>query len=362
MLTLADPSPELKKHDHALFSPDWLEDYYEGEPGCEHGRGSYTWRPYGFGSNVNNMLNAWVYALAVEGWSDITLVCDPLQLGNLDCYEESDGVVSSGWGCLFDDMPHLCRFDTAEEWSDNMASRGVTEEDRKEATRLTLEAVRFTPEDLDRAVEQFDVDHLGALAVVAKYLWSHMTPWLRKDVDFVTHIEDTFQQSPFVALHIRRGDKITQHEAQEIDVEEYLAAAVDYLNEDDSRIPVDDVKGIWVASDDYTMADEVSALAHTYFPNVDSNAIVWVAGGVPGGAETSGVFTHTNQQGYGPFVYMMADLEQMAEADVFVGTFSSNVGRLVAVLRDGLGKERSSAISMDTEHWWPGRHRGLALD
>ena len=46
-----------------------------------------------------------------------------------------------------------------------MASRGVTEEDRKEATRLTLEAVRFTPEDLDRAVEQFDVDHLGALAV-----------------------------------------------------------------------------------------------------------------------------------------------------------------------------------------------------
>ena len=78
--------------------------------------------------------------------------------------------------------------------------------------------------------------------------------------------------------------------------QEYLAAAVDYLNEDDSRIPVDDVKGIWVASDDYTMADEVSALAHTYFPNVDSNAIVWVAGGVPGGAETSGVFTHTNQQ------------------------------------------------------------------
>ena len=57
------------------------------------------------------------------------------------------------------------------------------------------------------------------LQVVAKYLWSHMTPWLRKDVDFVTHIEDTFQQSPFVALHIRRGDKITQHEAQEIDVE-----------------------------------------------------------------------------------------------------------------------------------------------
>ena len=57
------------------------------------------------------------------------------------------------------------------------------------------------------------------LQVMAKYLWSHMTPWLRRDVEFVTHVEETFQRSPFLALHIRRGDKITQGEAKAIDVE-----------------------------------------------------------------------------------------------------------------------------------------------
>lgn len=35
------------------FSRQWAEDYYHDELGCEKGRGSYTWRGSGFGSNVN---------------------------------------------------------------------------------------------------------------------------------------------------------------------------------------------------------------------------------------------------------------------------------------------------------------------
>lgn len=61
---------------------------------------------------------------------------------------------------------------------------------------------------------------------------------------------------------------------------------------------------------------------------------------------------------YGSFVYILADLEQLAAAELFVGTFSSNVGRLVTVLREGLGKPRSSSISLDTS-WFAGRQRGL---
>lgn len=60
---------------------------------------------------------------------------------------------------------------------------------------------------------------------------------------------------------------------------------------------------------------------------------------------------------YTSFVYLMADLEQLAAADVFVGTSSSNMGRLVFLLREGVGKERSSSISMD-KAWTPkGRSR-----
>lgn len=55
------------------------------------------------------------------------------------------------------------------------------------------------------------------IQVLAKYLWNHMTPWLRSDVNFVTHAEKAFEGSPFLGLHVRRGDKIV-HEATAIDV------------------------------------------------------------------------------------------------------------------------------------------------
>lgn len=50
---------------------------------------------------------------------------------------------------------------------------------------------------------------------MAKYLWSNVTPWLKADVDFVTRAppSDVFQDSPFLGLHIRRGDKVSQGEA-----------------------------------------------------------------------------------------------------------------------------------------------------
>lgn len=54
--------------------------------------------------------------------------------------------------------------------------------------------------------------------------------------------------------------------------------------------------GLWVASDDPTVVKEVRALGPTYFPNVTSDAVVWVGGGVPGGPETQGVATQTALQ------------------------------------------------------------------
>lgn len=59
-------------------------------------------------------------------------------------------------------------------------------------------------------------------------------------------------------------------------------------------------------------------------------------------------------QRYPSYVYMFTDLKQLAKAEVFVGTFSSNVGRLVALLREAAGKSRKSSISIDRD-WAPGR-------
>ena len=46
---------------------------------------------------------------------------------------------------------------------------------------------------------------------MAKLLWRSMTPWLRRDVHAVTHAKETFHRSPFIAIHVRRGDKIRQN-------------------------------------------------------------------------------------------------------------------------------------------------------
>lgn len=56
-------------------------------------------------------------------------------------------------------------------------------------------------------------------------------------------------------------------------------------------------------------------------------------------------------------MYMFADLHQCTRADVFVGTFSSNMGRLLVLLRESIGlRQRHSAISLDGP-WWAGRRR-----
>ena len=59
---------------------------------------------------------------------------------------------------------------------------------------------------------------LVMVQVMAKYLWSNMTPWFRNDVDFVTHAKEAVEGSPFFGLHVRRGDKLIR-EAEAVPVE-----------------------------------------------------------------------------------------------------------------------------------------------
>lgn len=50
----------------------------------------------------------------------------------------------------------------------------------------------------------------ATIQVMTKFLWSHITPWLRKDIHVVTHVREKFETSPFIAVHVRRGDKIDE--------------------------------------------------------------------------------------------------------------------------------------------------------
>ena len=78
--------------------------------------------------------------------------------------------------------------------------------------------------------------------------------------------------------------------------QQYLAEAASFLQQEPTGTSVGAIKGIWVASDEAEMINEVHALAGTYFPGVLSEDIVFVDGGVPGGVKTSNMTTHSHQQ------------------------------------------------------------------
>lgn len=77
---------------------------------------------------------------------------------------------------------------------------------------------------------------------------------------------------------------------------EYLAAAVENLQNNTDGIPVDSIKGIWVASNDPSVLNKVRAIAVTYFPNVRGDTITMVSSGIPRGPHMDVVRTHTSRQ------------------------------------------------------------------
>lgn len=63
----------------------------------------------------------------------------------------------------------------------------------------------------------------------------------------------------------------------------------------------------------------------------------------------------TDSQTYEAMVLLRVEMLMLAGADVFSGTFSSNLGRIVAFMRETSGKPRESALSSDVPLWFAGR-------
>lgn len=78
--------------------------------------------------------------------------------------------------------------------------------------------------------------------------------------------------------------------------QEYLEAAVEFLEGDDSQLSVGDIKGIWVASDEPKVIAKVKQIAPDYLPNVSEDDIFWASGGVEGGPEIERTATRTDKE------------------------------------------------------------------
>lgn len=62
------------------------------------------------------------------------------------------------------------------------------------------------------------------------------------------------------------------------------------------------IQGIWVASDDHDVVEEVKDLAPQYFPEVRLDNIIWISGGIDGVLEGKGIHTRTERQ-VGPWCW-----------------------------------------------------------
>ncbi|CAM9580923.1 unnamed protein product [Hapterophycus canaliculatus] len=188
------------------------------------------------------------------------------------------------------------------------------------------------------------------------FLYSHLQPWFKEDMRTILEEDElvSVRDANFVAIHVRRGDKL-HREAEKVEVQEYFKAAVSAIGQaTDSRSGIESITGVWVSSDDATVLMEARDLVAGFFPNVRPDRVVSISFRSVAD-EKARIPTTTNRMTYDRYVILHAELAMMSAADVFVGTFSSNIARLLYLVREGLGFSRNSTISVDEPSWFAGR-------
>ena len=71
------------------------------------------------------------------------------------------------------------------------------------------------------------------------------------------------------------GNKLYQF----ISLQEYLQAASSYIRHStEATVSIEDIRGIWVSSDDESVISDVTKTFPEFFPNVEIERVVWISG------------------------------------------------------------------------------------
>lgn len=138
----------------------------------------------------------------------------------------------------------------------------------------------------------------------------------------------------YIGVHVRRGDK--RKEVPLIPLRRYAEAVRKLVK--DAKVPV------FIAGDDGTSVRALRELL--------SGWKILAVRGAEGrtGHDQARMNRGYMKRNYERVVELLAEIEALAGSSVFVGTFSSNLGRFVHVLREGEG---NSSVSLD-DRWAPG--------
>lgn len=166
---------------------------------------------------------------------------------------------------------------------------------------------------------------------VASRIWSFNTV-TKRHVSEKMHELGLPRNGSYVGLHIRRGDK--NKEVPFIPVQQYIEAI-------DRVVPHHLL--IFLSSDDGSVLDEVKALSKRQVLSLQSLSF-------RRGHNQRKQNRRSMKSNREPVEELLAEIEVLAVAEWFVGTFSSNMGRLVHILRDELPEK---SLSLD-DCWKPG--------
>jgi hypothetical protein len=158
---------------------------------------------------------------------------------------------------------------------------------------------------------------------------------------------DQKKRKPYIGVHIRLGDKVGLKDGP-------LEAHVPYTLEhfaryllcsycgDPAKLPIPQT--IFVATDDYTAVKNFSRLVgpeFSIFTSADPVAHT-------GFSITEYQLKWTNDEKFVAAINLWADMEIMAETDRFVGSFQSNIPRMIHLMR--MGKPANTTVNMDPIH------------
>ena len=173
-----------------------------------------------------------------------------------------------------------------------------------------------------------DCGYWAAIGIIYRGIF-RFTPKMQAHAD-AKKAELGFEDAPYIAIHIRRGDKRT--EVEHAQTSDYIAK-LDEIN-------VTGITNIFLASDDYDAVQDFVALA-------------------PKGLNIKTFCKETSRGGYSQYFFdkqlsasrfadtmdLLAEIDIMRNADDFIGTFTSNIGRTVSFLRP---TQETHSIKEDT--------------
>ncbi|CAN0505506.1 unnamed protein product, partial [Ectocarpus sp. 12 AP-2014] len=306
-------------------------------------------------------LLAWGNAI-FQGHNDLAVIVNTNELfSRTKCDVASNSVETGvGWSCVFAPMPHLCDFDEHKDFAGFNQKHGMSEADENSVKqRLPLRYLKSQVAAIQDSIAGSGVELMEVFANLYEYMLSHLQPWCKADIQSILEEQDIakIRQENYVGMHIRRTDKIIYDGAHLTETKTYFENAVNYINSSASTIGVTDITGLWLSTDDDSVVDEVKELVSGYFPGTTPDSVLCITGRVPVALLNRETFNSGTQDRntYEAMVLLLTEMRMLAGADVFSGTLSSNIGRLVALMRRSLQQPDDSTLSGDRPaHWMPG--------